>query len=104
MSDADGKLVEGDPGGRCDAEGEKKIMNAVVLNEHNWEPSELAYLERHLGPIVPPNTYNVIVVSRTPGGTRWYAWPRLLGETWSVVARSLEILVERVLSYQKIEE
>ena len=71
-------------------------MNVVILNKANWKPSELKHIEEHLGPIVSPNTYNAIVLDRTPGGWRWYAWVRRRGG-WLVVAGGLEGLVEEVL-------
>jgi hypothetical protein len=70
-------------------------MDIVVLDKTNWEPSELTYVEQHLGPIVSPNTYKAIVLDRTPGGYRWYAWERRR-EGWLVVAGSLGEMVEEV--------
>jgi hypothetical protein len=76
-------------------------MNIVVLSKWNWEPSELKYVEEHLGPIVSSNTYDVVLLDRTPGGYRWYAWPRLVGRKWLVIEEDLEGMVKRVLSHQE---
>lgn len=75
---------------------ENRLMDVVLLTKHNWKPSELTYIFTRLGPIVSPNTYNAILVDRTPGGWRWYAWERRKGG-WLVVAGSLEEMVEGVL-------
>ena len=76
-------------------------MNVVLLSKQNWEPSELEYIEEHLGPIVPSTTYDVIMLDRTPGGWRWYAWPRVKRERWLVVAGSLEEMVREVKENEK---
>ena len=76
-------------------------MRIIVLHPDWWSKRELTYVERELGPIVSPNTYRVWVISRTPGGSTWWAWKRRRGKMKYLEASSLEKIVEGIQNANK---
>lgn len=71
-------------------------MNALLMMADQWEPKEIELIECEVGPIAKTFIYDVIIFSRTPGGSRFYAWTRKKTRSWTLWADTLEGLMEVV--------
>lgn len=79
-------------------------MRIALMMASQWEDSELELLEKGLEAEIVPSPWVAgadvtVAVSRTPGGSRWFAWSRSFSqkeEGWKVWSDTLEGLVEKI--------